>query len=215
MGLRKLTIIETKRRQLGITQSDMAKKMDMVQSTYMRIESGQSLPRDIKKLEILSRILKIDIKTLYKELKLEEPKMLLRHSADTIPILSHITDEKIIIEEDTINDHFSIKEFIDRDDNLIFIMPHSKMLGIKEGTKILCRPNLKIEIGASVFLETDQISEVMMGVETVETKQKIYTPCTITFIGKGNLKVDFFDGKETEVLLANISQIYNFQALIF
>jgi len=215
MGLRKLTIIETKRRQLGITQSDMAKKMDMVQSTYMRIESGQSLPRDIKKLEILSRILKIDIKTLYKELKLEEPKMLLRHSADTIPILSHITDEKIIIEEDTINDHFSIKEFIDRDDNLIFIMPHSKMLGIKEGTKILCRPNLKIEIGASVFLETDQISEVMMGVETVETKQKIYTPCTITFINKSNLKVDFFDGKETEVILANVSQIYNFQALIF
>ena len=76
MGLRKLTIIETKRRQLGITQSDMAKKMDMVQSTYMRIESGQSLPRDIKKLEILSRILKIDIKTLYKELKLEEPKII-------------------------------------------------------------------------------------------------------------------------------------------
>ena len=215
MGLRKLTIIETKRRQLGITQMDMAEKLDMVQSTYMRIESGQSLPRDMKKLETLSRILKIDIKTLYKELKLEEPKMLLRHSAGTIPILSQIKNEQIIIEENTINDHFSIKEFIDRDDNIIFIMPHSKMLAIKEGTKILCRPNLKIEIGTSVFLETEQINEVMMGKETVQIKQRLYTPCTITFIGKDNLKVDFFDGKETEILLANITEIYNFQALIF
>ena len=208
MGIKKISRLTQARHELGITQTDIANRLGVAQATYMRYEKGTQKPRDVKTLEKISQILRIDIDEIFDNLEMDRPAINLKTSYSEIPLIEKVEDGELIVDENTTPRTIRKTDIIDHDDVIGLVIPNDTLGRLRAGDIILCRPNLPIKSDDIAVFEFESKVSKFVGLNEQSVAQLTYKTGAIKNVSKVSINVDFGDGEIVEIDKKNVKDVY-------
>lgn len=216
MGIKKISRLAQARHELGITQTDIANRLGVAQATYMRYEIGTQKPRDVKTIEKIAKILRLDVADIFENLDMEIPAINLKTSYSEIPLIESVVDGRLTIDEKTNLRTIRKTDLIDHDDFIALRLHDTTLPGrLQPNDMILCRPNLPLEENDIAVVEIEEKVKKFVGVNEQTMWFRSYLTCSIYRQNKSSIFVDFGDGKIVEMDKKNIKDIYKVTAILF
>ena len=215
MGIKKISRLAQARHELGITQTDIAQRLGVAQATYMRYEIGTQKPRDVKTLEKISQILRIDIDEIFDNLDMARPQINLKTSFTEIPLIENVENGVLTINENTNLRTLRKTDLIDHDDFIAIKLPGDTLGRLRKGDVALCRPNQPLDANDIAVIEIEEKVKKFIGVNEQSVVQRCYQTCAILEVTKNSIFVDYGDDQTTEILKKNVKDVYKVTAIIF
>ena len=201
-------LMSIRRKELGITQMEMADYLDVQQTTYMRYENGYAKPRNPEVVEKIAKKLNMDIDELFKFLEIEKPKINYNRSFSEIPYLDNVVDNKIVIDSDY--DYPTIKRAsILSEGNYLAIHCPIDLGRVRKDDILFCsEPGEPLKVGDVLVVETEETITQQIVFETVEKLQKTYETIAVVETSKNHLICENGDGNTIKVAASENTKIY-------
>lgn len=214
MGIiKKSSLLLLKRKEYGISQQEMAKKLNLSQTSYGRIEAGTQSPRDKSVLKKISKILNLEIneiETLNEDFKsknnesYEELTLINKQISSTFPLhnFSLFTQDEYDFKKIYKKDIFKYNNYI------VFQFSH-KVFSFEEKSLLFTLKNQNLKPQDLIILETKEKYEKNIPFRfSNDLKQKkenlLYRKYqSFVFIGAEKLGMNFLNNANEKVFLHN------------
>ena len=201
MAILNITKMAVRRKQLGISQSEMAEHLGITQTTYMRYETGQSTPQKASMGGLIAERLNMPVDEVFEMLELEKPQLEYKKQLHGIPFLKDVVDNQIVVDNYSEIEFLDKKSLIDDREYLAIKMPHD-FHNVKKGSTLICSIPTKSEklfIDSLIVVEQEIKIKRLHIIQEIEVVRKVYTTCVLRKIAKNVLIVDDVSAKNKKI----------------